>query len=487
MSGQEEDNPKEIEGEVLEQALNIETVAELKREKAAKKTAFTKVRRCLLTIIQREDVDSQEIKDICEELDIALENVMSAMDKLFDRYKIEKDNRAAERLGDEIEQIEIEYSSAQNRAQKVMDSLSLSRKYDKFLDKIQQKEAEIPLHQMESEQPHQKEVLQQQQSVQQKNPQELLSVSMNDNVSQYTSDSTLIGLDLWKQLKRVTIPVFTGDKKTYQSWKDAFTACVDNAPATAEYKLLQLRQSLAGEALRTIENLGHSATAYHTAKERLERKFGGHRHQIALYLEEVDNFRPICPGNYKEIEKFADLLDITIVNLKEANRSEELKDGLLYLKLQKKLPTSMLSSYHRWIFEKQKHESVESLKEWVLQEAEFQTKALEAVHGLTNTRQGKSEMRKFKRDNPHTFYGRADFGTERQQLRVCKVCGKSHGAWACPEFKQMDIQSRWDCAKQNKLCFRCLGDGHLGQFCNRTRVCGIDGCIEIHHRLLHKV
>ena len=412
MSGQEEDNPKEIEGEVLEQALNIETVAELKREKAAKKTGFTKVRRCLLIIIQREDVDSQEIKDICEELDIALENVMSAMDKLFDRYKIEKDNRAAERLGDEIEQIEFEYSSAQNRAQKVMDSLSLSRKYDKLLDKIQQKEAEIPLHQMESEQPHQKEVLQQQQSVQQKNPQELLSVSMNDNVSQYTSDSTLIGLDLWKQLKRVTIPVFTGDKKTYQSWKAAFTACVDNAPATAEYKLLQLRQSLAGEALRTIENLGHSATAYHTAKERLERKFGGHRRQIALYLEEVDNFRPICLGNYKEIEKFADLLDITIVNLKEANRSEELKDGLLYLKLQKKLPTSMLSSYHRWIFEKQKRESVESLREWVLQEAEFQTKALEAVYGLTNTRQGKSEMRKFKRDNPHTFYGRADFGTE---------------------------------------------------------------------------
>ena len=220
-----------------------------------------------------------------------------------------------------------------------MDSLSLSRKYDKFLDKIQQKEAEIPLHQTESEQLHQKEVLQQQQSVQQKNPQELLSVSMNDN-------STLIGLDLWKQLKRVTIPVFTGDKKTYQSWKAAFTACVHNAPATAEYKLLQLRQSLAGEALRAIENLGHSATAYHTAKERLERKFGGHCRQIALYLEEVDNFRPICPGNYKEIEKFADLLDITIVNLKEANRSEELNDGLSYLKLQKKLPTSMLSSYH---------------------------------------------------------------------------------------------------------------------------------------------
>ena len=81
-------------------------------------------------------------------------------------------------------------------------------------------------------------MLQHEQPAKQKGHQELLSVSITDSVSQYTSDSTIIGLDLWKQLKRVTIPVFTGDKKTYQSWKAAFTACVDNAPATAEYKLL---------------------------------------------------------------------------------------------------------------------------------------------------------------------------------------------------------------------------------------------------------
>ena len=49
------------------------------------------------------------------------------------------------------------------------------------------------------------------------------------------SDSTLIELDLWKKLKRVTIPVFSGNKKIYQIWRAAFTACVDKAPATAEY------------------------------------------------------------------------------------------------------------------------------------------------------------------------------------------------------------------------------------------------------------
>ena len=68
------------------------------------------------------------------------------------------------------------------------------------------------------------------------------------------ADSTLIGQDLWKQLKRVSIPVFSGDKRTYSNWKAAFLACVDQAPATPEYKLLQLRQCLAGEALKTIES-----------------------------------------------------------------------------------------------------------------------------------------------------------------------------------------------------------------------------------------
>ena len=46
-----------------------------------------------------------------------------------------------------------------------------------------------------------------------------------------------------------------------------------------------------------------------------------------------------------------------------------------YVNLQKKLLTSMLSSYHRWIF---KSKNMNHLRQWVLQEAEFQTKALEA-------------------------------------------------------------------------------------------------------------
>ena len=261
---------------------------------------------------------------------------------------------------------------------------------------------------------------------------------LDEGTSQNMADSALIGQDLWKQLKRVSIPVFSGDKRTYSNWKAAFMACVDQAPATPEYKLLQLRQCLAGEALKTIESLGHSAAAYQAAKERLERKFGGQRRQIAIYLEEIDSFKPVQPGNYKDIEKFADLLDVAIVNLKETHYPEELRDGMLYIKLQKKLPTQMLAAYHRWVFENYKIDNVEVLREWIVQEAEFQMRAIETVQGLSTGRHGKPETRSHGFREPHqTFFGRSNAKLESDESRgqrSCRVCNKQHGTWTCDEF-----------------------------------------------------
>ena len=50
----------------------------------------------------------------------------------------------------------------------------------------------------------------------------------------------------------------------------------------------------------------------------------------------------------------------------------------------------------------------------------------------------------------------------------------------------MEVSKRWEYAKKLKLCFRCLGEGYPGQSCFRTRICGLDGCQEVHRRLLHK-
>ena len=45
-----------------------------------------------------------------------------------------------------------------------------------------------------------------------------------------------------------------------------FMRCIDQVSARAEYKLLQLRSYLKEEALKVVESLGHSPTAYQEAK-----------------------------------------------------------------------------------------------------------------------------------------------------------------------------------------------------------------------------
>ena len=77
-------------------------------------------------------------------------------------------------------------------------------------------------------------------------------IKQEPKTDQKQSTTTNIGQDMWKQLKRVQIPIFSGKKRQYGSRNAAFLACIDQAPATADYKL---RQYLSGEALKCIEIL----------------------------------------------------------------------------------------------------------------------------------------------------------------------------------------------------------------------------------------
>ena len=219
------------------------------------------------------------------------------------------------------------------------------------------------------------------------------------------------------------MPVFYGDKRSYQSWKAAFLPCIHAAPATEEYKLLQLRQYVAGEALNTINGLGHSAQAYQVAKEKLERKFGGKRQQVLIYFEEIEHFPQIRVGNANELEQFSDLLDNAVLKLQVSGKNHELGDGFLYITLQRKLPQSMLVRYHRWLYENSISESVIALKTWINQESEFHTIANETIHGFTCA---SADINISTNEEPRTFFGETLNIRSAQEKLLCSLCGANH-------------------------------------------------------------
>ena len=202
-------------------------------------------------------------------------------------------------------------------------------------------------------------------------------------------------------------------------------------------------------------------------------------------MEDLEQFQQIQSGNAEELERFADLLDITIINLKEAGDHQDLGDGSLYIQLQKKLSQSLLARYHRWLFENNMTESVVALQTWVLQESHFQTIASETIKGLT----GQTSNTHLTQSTPNivgerTFFIRTE-ACQPQPIQPCQVCRQKHRIWQCKVFKQEGVSERWNIAKRFQLCYRCLAEGHHGKSCQRTRQCGKNGCHKVHHRLLH--
>ena len=60
------------------------------------------------------------------------------------------------------------------------------------------------------------------------------------------------------------------------------------------------------------------------------------------------------------------MLDVTVANIIEAGHFTELGNGTFYTSLLWKMTDSMLTEYLRWLSDKEKEESVQSLREWVL-------------------------------------------------------------------------------------------------------------------------
>ena len=71
------------------------------------------------------------------------------------------------------------------------------------------------------------------------------------------------------------------------------------------------------------------------------------------------------------------------------------------------------------------------------------------------------------------------------KYQKCKLCGHIHPIWLCDVFRGRSVERRWETAKRLGLCYRCLGNDHLGNSCPKYRECKIDGCKDNHHRLLH--
>ena len=120
----------------------------------------------------------------------------------------------------------------------------------------------------------------------------------------------------------------------------------------------------------------------------------------------------------RDVEKLTDLLDVIVIKLAEAGREEDLGNGCLYIKVQKKMTASMLADYRRWLFDKSKPETVQSLRQWLIRETEFLTIAAETKKGLGPL--------KDNRQQHHSMFGKNQQRDQNKSRKKCQEFKEQH-------------------------------------------------------------
>ena len=266
VNGEEADGDEEATSGEIE-----ERIEDFKQDKARQKSSFTRIKNKLLRMVDEQDYPSRrEIKELCQQLSDAQESAMETMTRLSMEYALLKDREKRKKVVEEMDKLELEFSEANEKAQEYLDarkdelsSLATEASENTRRRRITESATKKSAEQIRrDETTHKEEFQDYKESLRGLNRH--CKETFDSGGRKFTKEpyeEPTLGRDMWNQLKRVSIPVFNGDKRAYEGWKAAFMACVDQAPATPEYKLLQLRQHLSGEALKMVEPLGHSAAA----------------------------------------------------------------------------------------------------------------------------------------------------------------------------------------------------------------------------------
>ena len=225
---------------------------------------------------------------------------------------------------------------------------------------------------------------------------------------------------------------------------------------SAQFEMLWLESCLEGEAAETVQGLGYLDHAYRAAKARLNQKYRRNRRQVQAHIDELRKMRPINADNPRELERFADMVEMTVVSLRKVRHLLTWKEEHCMQLYWKNFLNLYLASTTDGL---KKRETWSLLKSCVTtevaEEAEYQVQASEIKHGLSSAgnARGKSSTKSY-------------FGTtEEKRDRPCKVCNQKHPIWKCDVFKGMELKKKWETAKELGLCYRCMRKGQLIDSC----------------------
>ncbi|XP_062707720.1 uncharacterized protein LOC134288057 [Aedes albopictus] len=298
------------------------------------------------------------------------------------------------------------------------------------------------------------------------------------------------------------LPTFSGDPVDWPLFISSYQHSTETCGFTNSENLLRLQRCLRGSAKDSVSSFLLHPSTVPQVLSTLQQLYGRPEQVVNNMIAKVRATPPPKADRLETLVSFGLVVQNLCGHLKAVGLQRYLTNPILLQELVDKLPTTVKFN---WVLY-QEQVPVVDLNVF----SDYMTKISSAASGVTlntNVPQSclKDERTRSKERSYVNTHGRLEYSEgnrredvdaigvggptqkERENLssgKPCSICNvDNHQIESCSEFKELDLDGKWEAVKMHKLCARCL-TSHVRWPC-KGQLCGIDGCQKRHHRMLH--
>ncbi|XP_029173951.1 uncharacterized protein LOC114942698 [Nylanderia fulva] len=267
------------------------------------------------------------------------------------------------------------------------------------------------------------------------------------------------------QLPKISLPTFNGNQLAWEGFRDLFKSLVyDVDGLTPTQKLQYLRASLTGEAAAIVANIEITTEGYALAWDELVSRYDNRSVLMATHMRLLLSSTPIVKSTAAEIGRLLSTANQAARSFQALKGPVEHWDDWFVHILVDKLDHATRLLWESFSKSNQDFPTFEDLKYFLLTRA----KALDAAGP-------RASLPAFNLATPKKTGRRDDVSSHATSTgndegkASCPVCKERHTIRTCARFKACTADQRREQVRKKKVCFNCLGQGHLvGSFTVRA-------------------
>ncbi|XP_062557167.1 uncharacterized protein LOC134222030 [Armigeres subalbatus] len=287
------------------------------------------------------------------------------------------------------------------------------------------------------------------------------------------------------------LPDFDGNPEDWPIFISQYDITTENCGFSNAENLIRLQRCLRGKARESVRSRLLLPVSVPQVIETLRMLYGRPGLLVTSLLNRVRATPAPRMERLETVIEFGMELQGLCDHLQAAGETAHMNNPALLQELEDKLPSQMRL---QWAMHKQTMQDVTlqtfaSYMSIVVKAASQVTKIVDCSIDRRVTEQRKKGKQNYQllahasQSLPNRSNGKNN--DDSTTARKCPVCNTAdHRVKECKQFLDLNVEGRWKCIHNLKLCRTCLNQ-HGKNRCRLSTKCGIDGCEFKHHSLLH--